>query len=125
MPAFRFSLLSMAACEAPLLLNIGGFRSGKAPGLPYGQNVTFVANDWHAGLVPVYVASRYRKYNVYKDARCVLALHNLAHQVWHGVRCGAEPTAAGSRAGAAGARGGANWMGGRGGVGRVPCLPGA
>lgn len=50
----------MAACEAPLLLHIGGYRSGQPPGLPYGQRVTFVANDWHAGLVPVYVAAKYR-----------------------------------------------------------------
>lgn len=50
----------MAACEAPLLLHVGGYRIGKPPGLPYGQRVTFVANDWHAGLVPVYVAAKYR-----------------------------------------------------------------
>jgi hypothetical protein len=35
----------------------------------------------HAGLVPVYIAARFRRYGVYNDARCVLALHNLAHQV--------------------------------------------
>ncbi|KAG2499011.1 hypothetical protein HYH03_003197 [Edaphochlamys debaryana] len=80
---FRFSLLSLAACEAPLLLHIGGYRSGQAPGLPYGQAVTFVANDWHAALVPVYVAAKYRRHGVFKEARCVLALHNLAHQGAH------------------------------------------
>lgn len=49
---FRFSLLAMAACEAPLVLNIGGYHFGTPPGLPYGQKVHFVANDWHAGLLP-------------------------------------------------------------------------
>ena len=34
---FRFSLLCMAACEAPLLLHVGGHRYGTPPGLPYGQ----------------------------------------------------------------------------------------
>ena len=27
------------------------------------------------------VASKYRKYGVYKDARTILAIHNLSHQV--------------------------------------------
>ncbi|GLC74455.1 hypothetical protein PLESTF_001514700 [Pleodorina starrii] len=84
---FRFSLLALAACEAPLLLHIGGFRSGSPPGLPYGQAVTFIANDWHAGLVPVYVAAKYRRHGVYREARCVLALHNLAHQGAHPPHC--------------------------------------
>ncbi len=33
---FRYSLLSMAACEAPLHLNIGGFRSELAMASPLG-----------------------------------------------------------------------------------------
>eukprot|EP00897_Mesotaenium_endlicherianum_P002200 jgi/Mesen1/2007/ME000147S01096 len=69
---FRFTLLSHAACEAPLQLPLGGFT--------YGEKVMFVANDWHAGLVPVLLASKYRPYGVYKDSRCVLAIHNLSHQ---------------------------------------------
>ncbi|MFS7995890.1 putative starch synthase [Helianthus anomalus] len=42
---FRFTLLCHATCEAPLVLPLGGFT--------YGQNCLFLANDWHAGLVPV------------------------------------------------------------------------
>lgn len=49
---FRYTLLNHAACEAPLVLSLGGF--------PFGQNVVFIANDWHAGLVPVLIASKYR-----------------------------------------------------------------
>lgn len=44
---FRFTLLCHAACEAPLVLPLGGFT--------YGEKCLFVVNDWHAGLVPVYV----------------------------------------------------------------------
>ncbi|CAI5526397.1 unnamed protein product, partial [Closterium sp. Naga37s-1] len=69
---FRFALLCHAACEAPLQLPFGGFT--------YGEKVVFVANDWHAGLVPVLVAAKYRRYGVYKDARTIIAIHNLAHQ---------------------------------------------
>ncbi len=36
------------------------------PGFPYGDKVVFVANDWHAGLVPSYIAGRYRRAGVYK-----------------------------------------------------------
>lgn len=41
-------------------------RSGEPPGFPYGDKVVFVANDWHAGLVPSYIAGRYRRAGVYK-----------------------------------------------------------
>ncbi|CAL1366369.1 unnamed protein product [Linum trigynum] len=75
---FRFALLCYAACEAPLVLPLGGFN--------YGQKCLFMVNDWHAGLVPVLLAAKYRPYGVYKDARCILVIHNLAHQ-------GVEPAA--------------------------------
>lgn len=41
-------------------------RSGAPPGFPYGDKVVFVANDWHAGLVPSYLAGKYRRSGVYK-----------------------------------------------------------
>lgn len=43
---FRFTLLCHAACEAPLVLPLGGFS--------YGEKCLFLANDWHASLVPMY-----------------------------------------------------------------------
>ncbi|KAL5719118.1 starch synthase [Ranunculus cassubicifolius] len=69
---FRFTLLSHAACEAPLVLPLGGFT--------YGEKCLFLVNDWHAGLVPVLLAAKYRTHGVYKDARSILVIHNLAHQ---------------------------------------------
>ncbi|XP_052173363.1 soluble starch synthase 1, chloroplastic/amyloplastic [Diospyros lotus] len=69
---FRFTLLCHAACEAPLVLPLGGFT--------YGEKCLFLANDWHAGLVPVLLAAKYRPYGVYKDARSITIIHNLAHQ---------------------------------------------
>lgn len=41
-------------------------RVGWPPGFPYGDRCVFVANDWHASLVPVYLAGRYRRHGVYK-----------------------------------------------------------
>ncbi|KAL8143507.1 hypothetical protein V2J09_016539 [Rumex salicifolius] len=69
---FRFTILCHAACEAPLVLPLGGFN--------YGEKCLFLVNDWHAGLVPVLLAAKYRPYGVYKDARTVLVIHNLSHQ---------------------------------------------
>ncbi|XP_076954064.1 soluble starch synthase 1, chloroplastic/amyloplastic-like [Bidens hawaiensis] len=69
---FRFTLLCHAACEAPLVLPLGGYI--------YGEKCLFLANDWHAGLVPVLLAAKYRPYGVYKDARSIVVIHNLAHQ---------------------------------------------
>ncbi|KAF7149286.1 hypothetical protein RHSIM_Rhsim03G0209200 [Rhododendron simsii] len=60
------------ACEAPLVLPLGGFT--------YGEKCLFIVNDWHAGLVPVLLAAKYRPYGVYKDSRSILVIHNLAHQ---------------------------------------------
>ena len=71
---FRYTLLAHAACEAPLVLpfeNTGG---------RYGDDVVFVANDWHAGLVPILVASKYRPHGVFSNARTICAIHNIAHQ---------------------------------------------
>jgi starch synthase len=73
---FRFALLSLAACEAPLNLAFG--EKGK-----YGEDCVFIANDWHAALVPVYLAAKYRPHGVYKSARSIMAIHNLRHQGVH------------------------------------------
>ncbi|GLI71524.1 hypothetical protein VaNZ11_016750 [Volvox africanus] len=99
---FRFTLLSLAALEAPFFLPLplppqqldppkpaaqqsNGTHSEQdmvedVPCSKYGQDVVFVANDWHASLVPVYLAAKYRPHGVYRNARCILAIHNLRHQ---------------------------------------------
>ncbi|KAJ7530388.1 hypothetical protein O6H91_14G002400 [Diphasiastrum complanatum] len=74
---FRFTLLCHAACEAPLVLPLGGYT--------YGEKCVFIANDWHAGLIPItgccsILAAKYRKHGVHRDSRCILAIHNLSHQ---------------------------------------------
>ncbi|GAB2265064.1 Pentafunctional AROM polypeptide [Dionaea muscipula] len=69
---FRFALLCHAACEAPLMLPLGGYT--------YGEKCMFLVNDWHAGLVPVLLAAKYRPHGVYKDARSILVIHNISHQ---------------------------------------------
>eukprot|EP00931_Biecheleriopsis_adriatica_P037103 TRINITY_DN2129_c0_g3_i1.p1 TRINITY_DN2129_c0_g3~~TRINITY_DN2129_c0_g3_i1.p1 ORF type:complete len:1462 (-),score=350.98 TRINITY_DN2129_c0_g3_i1:235-4620(-) len=69
---FRFALLSIAALEAPLILNLGGST--------YGQDVIFFANDWQAGLVPVYMTYKYRRNNTYRNARSVFVIHNMGYQ---------------------------------------------
>jgi starch synthase len=71
-------LLALAGLEAPLQLPLGD------KGL-YGEDCVFIANDWHAALVPVYLAAKYRAHGVYKNARAIMAIHNLRHQV--GLAC--------------------------------------
>ncbi|GLC42205.1 hypothetical protein PLESTB_000642100 [Pleodorina starrii] len=126
---FRFTLLCLAATEAPFFLDLpippqqmdpprptststtststsadGNGSNGAAaspaaaqqhhqqqqqqqqeqeesiPRSKYGEDVVFVANDWHASLVPVYLAAKYRPHGVYRNARCIMAIHNLRHQ---------------------------------------------
>lgn len=74
---YRFALLSQSALEAPLQLDLPGGR--------YGQDCIFIANDWHASMVSVYLAGKYRPHGVYQDARSILAIHNLRHQACPGL----------------------------------------
>lgn len=69
---FRFTLLSLAAAEAPLVLNLGGSV--------YGQEVCFITNDWQTGMLPVYLLYKYRRNRTYQKARCIMVLHNLGYQ---------------------------------------------
>jgi starch synthase len=69
----RFTLLSLAAMEAPLILNLNG------QGI-YGDKVLFLANDWQSGLVPLYLCYKYRRNNCYRDSRCIYVIHNLGYQ---------------------------------------------
>eukprot|EP00930_Biecheleria_cincta_P097029 TRINITY_DN88776_c0_g1_i1.p1 TRINITY_DN88776_c0_g1~~TRINITY_DN88776_c0_g1_i1.p1 ORF type:complete len:801 (-),score=155.22 TRINITY_DN88776_c0_g1_i1:149-2470(-) len=75
---FRFTILSLAAMEAPLILNLNGQGT-------YGDKVLFLANDWQAGMVPVYLCSKYRINNCYTSSRCIYVIHNLGYQgQYHG-----------------------------------------
>eukprot|EP00927_Polykrikos_kofoidii_P060946 TRINITY_DN55844_c0_g1_i1.p1 TRINITY_DN55844_c0_g1~~TRINITY_DN55844_c0_g1_i1.p1 ORF type:complete len:805 (-),score=160.04 TRINITY_DN55844_c0_g1_i1:55-2400(-) len=70
---FRFGLLCLAALEAPLNLSIRGQP-------PLGERVVFIANDWQAGLVPVYLLHRYRQHGRYRRARTLFVVHNMGYQ---------------------------------------------
>lgn len=72
----RFALLSRAAMEAPYSVGL------EMPG--DGQDTVFLAHDWHAALVPLYLSARYRAHGLRTRARSVLAIHNLAHQGIYG-----------------------------------------
>uniref|UniRef100_A0A7S0WI69 Starch synthase, chloroplastic/amyloplastic n=1 Tax=Pyramimonas obovata TaxID=1411642 RepID=A0A7S0WI69_9CHLO len=70
---FRFALLSRAALEAAWHVPCGG--------CPYGDhNTVFVANDWQAALVPVYLQAYYRDHGKMLGARAIQVVHNMAHQ---------------------------------------------
>lgn len=69
---FRFSLLCIAATEAPLVLNLGGSI--------FGQEVCFIANDWQTGMLPVYLYYKYKRNQTYQKARCMMVLHNMGYQ---------------------------------------------
>ena len=69
---FRYTLLSRAALEIPLQVPLSGTK--------YGEDCVFVANDWHAGMVPLYLAAKYRRNGVYGSARSMIVIHNMFHQ---------------------------------------------
>uniref|UniRef100_A0A7S1A9Q6 Starch synthase catalytic domain-containing protein n=1 Tax=Noctiluca scintillans TaxID=2966 RepID=A0A7S1A9Q6_NOCSC len=69
---FRFSLLCLAALEAPLVLKLHGNA--------YGDKCVFLANDWQAGLVPVYMCHKYRNNGTYLQSRVLFVIHNLGYQ---------------------------------------------
>ncbi|XP_044493674.1 granule-bound starch synthase 1, chloroplastic/amyloplastic-like [Mangifera indica] len=73
----RFSLLCQAALEAPRVLNLNcsKYFSG-----PYGEDVVFIANDWHTALLPCYLKSMYKDKGIYKSAKVAYCIHNIAYQ---------------------------------------------
>ncbi|KAH0879634.1 hypothetical protein HID58_067028 [Brassica napus] len=73
----RFSLLCQAALEAPRVLNL---NSSKYFSGPYGEDVVFVANDWHTALLPCYLKSMYQSRGIYMNAKVVFCIHNIAYQ---------------------------------------------
>jgi granule-bound starch synthase len=62
-------------CQAALAATEGLQLGGSA----YGQDVTFVANDWHAALVPMYVKQQKNEGN-WLAAKSAVLLHNLVFQ---------------------------------------------
>mmetsp|Transcript_34919 Transcript_34919/g.96425 ORF Transcript_34919/g.96425 Transcript_34919/m.96425 type:complete len:745 (-) Transcript_34919:97-2331(-) len=69
---FRFALFSLAAAEAPLILEINGST--------YGQDVLFICNDWQTGILPVYLLYKYKFHRTYENARSVIVIHNIGYQ---------------------------------------------
>lgn len=81
---FRFALFSLAALEVPVGIELGG-----AP--RFGGKVTFIANDWQTGLLPVYMVHRHRSCGNYNEARCLYVIHNLGYQGCYPLRLGIPP----------------------------------
>ncbi|XP_073012426.1 granule-bound starch synthase 1, chloroplastic/amyloplastic-like [Typha latifolia] len=73
----RFSILCQAALEAPRILNLNSseYFSG-----PYGEDVLFIANDWHTGLLPCYLKTMYQSHGIYANAKVAFCIHNIAYQ---------------------------------------------
>ncbi|KAG0556017.1 hypothetical protein KC19_11G019700 [Ceratodon purpureus] len=74
---FRFQLLAKAAIEVSRVLSLDSneFFSG-----PYGENVVFVANDWHTALIPCYLKSDYKPAGQFVNAKVAFCVHNIAYQ---------------------------------------------
>lgn len=68
---FRFALLSRAAIEAAARVPLDG--------TPLGEDVVFHANDWHTGLLPLYLEAIYRPAGRFAAAGTVLGIHNAGH----------------------------------------------
>jgi len=68
----RFAMFCKAAMIATEKLSLGGF--------PYGHDVTFVANDWHASLIPMYVKKAQSEGTGWKKTKTACLLHNMAFQ---------------------------------------------
>nr|AJA91185.1 granule-bound starch synthase [Codonopsis pilosula] len=73
----KFSLLCQAALMAPMVLNL---NSSKYFSGPYGEDVIFIANDWHTALLPCYLKTMYKSRGMYKNAKVAFCIHNIAYQ---------------------------------------------
>jgi len=77
----RFAMFTKAALVATKSLNLGGSA--------YGEDVVFVANDWHASLLPLYIKQA-KAAGEWTSAKTVSLLHNMVFQG----RFPADPNAA-------------------------------
>ena len=77
----RFAMFTKAALVATKSLNLGGSA--------YGEDVVFVANDWHASLLPMYIKQA-KAAGEWTPAKTVSLLHNMVFQG----RFPADPAAA-------------------------------
>jgi starch synthase len=68
---FRFALLSRAAIEAAARVPLDG--------TPMGEDLVFHVNDWHTGLLPLYLEAVYRPAGRFVNAGTVLGVHNAGH----------------------------------------------
>ncbi|XP_026398936.1 granule-bound starch synthase 1, chloroplastic/amyloplastic-like [Papaver somniferum] len=66
-----------AALEAPRILNL---NSNKYFSGTYGEEVVFIANDWHTALLPCYLKSIYQSKGMYETAKVAYCIHNIAYQ---------------------------------------------
>ncbi|WCJ26657.1 Granule-bound starch synthase 1 chloroplastic/amyloplastic [Euphorbia peplus] len=73
----RFTLLCLAALEAPRVLNLNSSSNFSGP---YGEDVVFIANDWHTALLPCYLKSIYKPMGIYATAKVAFCIHNIAYQ---------------------------------------------
>ncbi|CAM8890176.1 unnamed protein product [Rhodiola kirilowii] len=73
----RFCILCLAALEAPRVLNLNNspYFSG-----PYGDDVVFIANDWHTALLPCYLKTIYQPRGILTSAKVAFCIHNIAYQ---------------------------------------------
>ncbi|CAL0315425.1 unnamed protein product [Lupinus luteus] len=69
--------LEKAALLAPRVLNLKGSKYFSGP---YGEDVIFIANDWHTALLPCYLKTIYQPFGIFKKARVVFCIHNIAYQ---------------------------------------------
>lgn len=70
------NLATLLCCRQHAAASTGAAITAASP----SEHIMFVANDWHAALLPLYLSARYKQKGVYDSAHCVLAIHNLAHQ---------------------------------------------
>ncbi|KAB5534929.1 hypothetical protein DKX38_018015 [Salix brachista] len=73
----RFSLFCLAALEAPRVLSLDSSEGFSGP---YGEDVVFVANDWHTALLPCYLKSLYQSRGIFMNAKVAFCIHNIAYQ---------------------------------------------
>merc|ERR1739848_320303 len=55
-------------------------EAARALPFSYGEDVTFVANDWHSALIPVLIKDVYQPAGQFADAKVAFCVHNIAFQ---------------------------------------------
>uniref|UniRef100_J3KTZ7 Starch synthase catalytic domain-containing protein n=1 Tax=Oryza brachyantha TaxID=4533 RepID=J3KTZ7_ORYBR len=74
--------ISVITCPSRIRVRskLQGARAREENATRESENIVFVGNDWHTGVLPCYLKSIYQAKGIHVNAKVVFCVHNIAYQ---------------------------------------------